>query len=501
MPQRIFSLEIGDAELKASVLQTSFRDYKVTAFHRAPLPNGHTAEQVKHFLAQHALAGDTILSALPADRVTWRTFFLPFRDMKKVAQTVPFELESSVPFGLDEVVVDYQVLHRDRAGTVVLAALVQKHDLERHLRLLQDGGVDPKVVDLGALATLNTLNLVRDRPPTFVFLDFAPHTATAALYRDKELAGLRTLTRPIPASTSNGHGDTPAPVAEPEPLPVDELVSELRWTLLALNGAPLDDQLVCYVAGDPAIVDAIEAPLAEAMPLDIQRLDRMKLGNLTPDVGSQAPAFSSSLGLALREVSPTNTVGVNFRRGEFTFHRAQQELRQAVRGVVILGLIVVALTLVDMGMKRYQLAQQANAVDAQIQKVFSAALPDLGRVANPKGTLHDEIEALRQRVNLLSDVVPVSSSTSIDILRAASSAVPNKIRVDCEEYSMDPNEVRVRCNTETYDSVDTIKEEMLKTGYFSEVEVKDAKTGKSGGVDFRLTLKLNKDIRPRGGHQ
>jgi general secretion pathway protein L len=492
-------LEIGDAELKASVLQTSFRDYKVTAFHRAPLPNGSSAEQVKRFLEQHALAGDTILSALPAHMVTWRTLFLPFRDMKKVAQTVPFELESSVPFGLDEVVVDYQVLHRDRAGTMVLAALVQKHDLERHLHLLQEGGADPKVVDLGPLATLNTLNLVRDRPPTFVFLDFAPHTTTVALYRDKELAGLRTLTRSSGTSIGNGHGAAAEPDVASQAIPVDDLVSELRWTLLALNGAPLDDQLVCYVAGDPAIIDAIEGPLADALPISIRRLDRMALGNLGPDVGAQAPAFSSSLGLALREVSPTNTLGVNFRRGEFTFHRAQQELRQAVRGVVILALIVVALTLVDMGMKRYQLGQQAAAVDEQIQKVFSAALPDLGHVANPKAALHDETEALRQRVNLLSDVVPVSSSTSIDILRAASSAVPNKIRIDCEEYSMDPNEVRVRCNTETYDSVDTIKEELLKTGYFSEVEVKDAKTGKSGGVDFRITLKLNKDVRPRGG--
>src|SRR5215472_17469140 len=356
MPQRIFSLEIGDAELKASVLQTSFRDYKVTAFHRAPLPNGSSAEQVKRFLEQHALAGDTVLSALPAHMVTWRTLFLPFRDMKKVAQTVPFELESSVPFGLDEVVVDYQVLHRDRAGTMVLAALVQKHDLERHLQLLQEGGADPKVVDLGPLATLNTLNLVRDRPPTFVFLDFAPHTTTVALYRDKELAGLRTLTRSSGTSIGNGHGAAAEPDATSPAIPVADLVSELRWTLLALNGAPLDDQLVCYVAGDAAIIDAIEGPLADALPISIRRLDRMALGNLGPDVGAQAPAFSSSLGLALREVSPTNTLGVNFRRGEFTFHRAQQELRQAVRGVVILALIVVALTLVDMAVKRYQLA-------------------------------------------------------------------------------------------------------------------------------------------------
>ena len=498
MPQRIFSLEIDEGELRASVLQTTFRDYKVAAFHRAPVANGATVEQVKRFLAQHAEAGDTILSALPGDRVTWRTFFLPFRDAKKLSQTIPFELESSVPFGLDEVVVDYQILHRDRAGTLVLAALVQKEDLEHHLELLRQSGADPKIVDIGPLAALNTLNLVPNLPPTFVFVDFAPRATTAALYRDRELVGLRTLTHAAPPAATNGDGQPSTRAANGAGN--DDLVNELRWTLLALNGAPLDDEMVCYVAGDPAIIDAVERPLGAALPFEVRRLDRLPLRNLGPEVGAQAPAFSSSLGLALREVSPSNTLGINFRRGEFTYHRAQQELRQAVRGVVILGIIVVALTLVDMGMKRYQLAQQAGAVDTQIQKVFAATLPDMGRVPNPKGTLHDEIEALRQRVDLLNDIVPVSSSTSIDILRAAASAVPTKIRIDCEEYTMDPNEVRVRCNTETYDSVDTIKEELLKTGYFSDVEVKDAKAGKSGGVDFRMNMKLNKDFRPHGGH-
>jgi general secretion pathway protein L len=508
MPQRIFALDISDAELKASVVQTSFRDYKVAAFHRAPLANGATAEQLKRFVAQHSVAGDTIVSALPSDRVTWRTFFLPFRDVKKIAQTVPFELESNVPFGLDEVVVDYQVLHRDRAGTTVLAALVQKDDLERHLTLLQQSGADPKIVAFSALATLNTLNLVPKLPATYVFIDFGPRATTVGLYRERELAGLRMLSRAMapPASPANGgaasldeHNAAPADVGEA--LDVESLVAEVRWTLLALNGAPLDDALPCYVAGDAAMIDAVERRLGDALPLHIQRLDRLALRNVGPEVSAQAPAFSSSLGLALREISPGNTLGVNFRRGEFSFHRAQQELREAFRNVAILGCIVLGLIVVDTVMKQYQRVQQAAAVEAQIQKVFAATLPDMGRVPNPKATLHDETESLRQRVNLLSDIVPVSSSTSIDILRAAAGAVPAKIRIDCEEYTMDPDSVRVRCNTETYDSVDTIKEELVKTGYFSEVEVKEAKTDPKGsGVDFRLALKLNKDIRPHGVH-
>ena len=82
---------------------------------------------------------------------------------------------------------------------------------------------------------------------------------------------------------------------------------------------------------------------------------------------------------------------------------------------------------------------------------------------------------------------------------AISAAVPNKIRIDSEEYTMDPDAVRLRANTDTFESVDAIKQELLGTGFFSDVQVKDAKAGKDGnGVDFRMTMVLAKEFRPKG---
>lgn len=488
MPQRILALEIGDTDLRAAVVQTSFRDYKVEGFFHEPL-NGDVDAQLRRFHEQHGAAGDTILSVLPGNRVTWRTFFLPFRDQKKLAQTVPFELENSVPFGLDEVVVDFQVLSRDRSGATVLAALVQKEDLEQHLELLQRSGLDPKVVDASPIAALNILSLIADLPPTFAFLDFGPHSVTTALYRERELVGLRTLARTAPDET-NGHA-AGAGAGE-------DVVADVRWTLLALNGAPLDDGLICYVAGESAELDALAEPLAATLGVQVRRLDRLPLRTLPPGGGAAAAAYSASLGVALREVAPTAALGVNFRKGEFTFHRGQEALRRGLRTIALLGVVVLVLTVVDMFVKHRSLQQQAASLDAQIQKVFAATLPDLGRVPNPKAVLQAEAEALRQRVALVSDVVPVSTSTSVDILRAAAGAVPNKIRIDCEEWTMDPDAVRLRCNTETYDAVDAIKDGLRTTGHFSDVEVKDAKTSPKGGIDFRMTLKLDKNVRSRG---
>lgn len=496
MPQRILALDINDAEAKAAVIETTFRDYRVAGLYREPLSvtEGSIDEQVRRFIEKYGQNADTILSSLPGHRVTWRTFFLPFRDAKRLAQTVPFELESNVPFGLDEVVVDFYVLHRDRAGTTVLAAMVPKEELERHLEMLKQAGADPKIVDVGPLATLNMLSLVPDLPPTFVYVDVGARSTTVALYREGTLVGLRTLLHAAAPASTNGGGAVGGEQS------LSSLIVELRWSLLALNGAPLDD-MPCYVAGEAATVDALQRELEESLPLRVRRLDQVRLRNVDSAAGGRAPGFTSTIGLALREVAPSSAIGVNFRRGEFTFHRSQQELQRALRGVAALGALVVALTVGDLYMEYRQLATRATQLDQQVQMVFRDTLPDV-RATNPVVQLQDEVAALSERVALLNDIVPVSTSTSVDILRAVSSAIPNKIRIDSEEYSMDPDQVRLRGNTESYESVDAIKKGLLNTGFFSDVVVKEAKVSKGGdGVNFRMNLEISKDLRSREGRE
>jgi len=501
MPQRILALDISDVELKAAVVETSFRDYKVAGFFREPVSaaSGTIAAQLQRFIEQNGLASDTVLSAIPADLVTWRTFYLPFRDRKRLAQTIPFELENQVPFGLEEVVVDYQVLHRDATGVLVLAALVQKRDLERHLETLRGAGIDPKVVDVSPLAALNTLSLVAGLPPTFVFIDFGPREITVALYRNQELNGLRGLSAgPRAVEAVNGSGETNgAGHAD-----VVSTLQEIRWTLLALNGAPLDDDMPCYIAGDGPTLDVMAPQLTSGLGVQVHRLDRLPLKNLESDASAQAPAFSSTLGLALREVAPTAALGLNFRQGEFAYHRAQEELRRGLRTVGVLAAVVVLLMVLDLWVRYQQLDNRIGQIDTQIVKVFKETLPEVKNVKSPQAELKAAIDDLENRLSLLNSVVPVSSSTSVDIMRAISEAIPNKIRVDADDYAMDPDAVRVKGNTDTFEQVDSIKQQLQGTGFFTDVQVKDTKAAKDGhSVDFRLILVLSKDVRRAGKKQ
>jgi general secretion pathway protein L len=497
MPQRVLALELDAHELKAAVVETTFRDYRVIGFYREAVvaDDGSLSEQVRRFLDAHQIEANTVLSSLPGDLVTFRTFFLPFRDRKRLDQTVPFELETQVPFGLDEIIVDYHVLRRDRTGCNLLAALVRRRDLEEHLALLKGAGLDPKLVDLAPLAMLNVLNLLgNELPETFVYISGTPRRTVVALYRNRQLVGLRTLLPTLPAGAApalaagNGHPEEPPELAA-------ALFGEIRWTLMALNGgAVLEDGLPCVIAGDGVQFDQIGQELAATMGLHVRRLDERALRNVPPALHAELPRFVSPLGLALREVAPNGALGLNFRQGEFAYHRGADELRRALWRTGALAALVVALMVTNTYMGYQQLSRRLELLQGQIRNVFSQTLPDVRRISDdPLSQLQGEIDAVQKRLQLLSGVVPPAGATAVDVARTISTAIPDSLKIDIDDYIMDTEGVRIKAKTDSFETADAVKQSLLNTHYFADVQVKDVKAGHDGKVDFRLALSLSKE--------
>ena len=501
MPQRILALDIEEAEVKAAVLETSFRDYRIASLHRDPLTaGGSVAEQLRRFLDAHQLAGDTVVSTLPGQIVSHRVFFLPFRDRKRLNQTIPFELETQVPFGLDEVIVDYQILHRDSSGTTVLAAMVQKPDLQAHLATLSAAGIDPKVVDFAPLAALNVLRVMgRDLPPTFAFVEFNEASANLLLYRNEQLAGLRSISlfRHRAATNGSGAGDNGhtngGPLSAIDDAAAQAAAIDIRWSLMAINGAPLDEGLPCYVAGSGAWLDAVAPLIEREVNLSVRRLDDRTLASVPAEAAAALPTCTGPLGVALREVAPATTLGLNFRRAEFAYHRGQQEVRRALMRVGALAGVLVLLGILNLFLAYQQQVSRLNAIDARIREVFKATLPD-ERPVNERAQLQAEIDKADQRIQLLGGIVSLSGVAAIDVARGISEKLSPQTKIDIDEYAFDPEGVRIRAKTDAFETVDAIKQQLTPLPYFKDVQVKDVKASPDGAdVTFRLLLLMTKD--------
>jgi Tfp pilus assembly PilM family ATPase len=500
MPQRVLALELGEHELKGVVLETSFRDYRITGLYQQAIEGDDSvAEQLRRFVARPELQATTVLSSLPGALVTWRTFFVPFRDRRRLEQTVPFELEAEVPFGLDEVVVDYHALHRDKNGTIVMAALVQREDLEKHLALLAEAGLDPKVVDLAPLATLNILTLAeKNLPPSFAYVGGSLDNLVVALYRDGRLAGLRTVMVGLPAPHDNHDGSVSGngkPAGEADW--VKAVAAEIRWTLMVLNGGPPERGMPCYFVGDGVQFDDIAQTVSAVLELTARRVEPRDPARLPQNFKRDLGSFAAPLGLALREVAPSDSLGLNFRRGEFAYHRAQEEVRRALWRSGALFAVIVCLIIANTYMDYQRLQTRAHVIDEGVRNVVAETLPEARRAADPVRMLRDAIEAEKKKMSVLGEVAPPDGATVIDAMRAVASALPAGIKLDVEEFIMDPGSIRMKAETDSFETADDIKQKIAATGYFADVQVKDVKQSKDGqSVNFRLLLSFGLTAAP-----
>ncbi|MEA2624505.1 MAG: ral secretion pathway protein [Candidatus Binatota bacterium] len=482
MPNRILALDVAGAKLTAVAVESSFRSYRVTGYASEPRDAERPlAEQLKSFLTRHGwLSVDTALSALPASSVAYRVLVLPFRDRRRLAQTVPFEIENLVPFALEDAVVDFHVLSREGDGARVFAALVPRAVMTEHLVMLADAGLDPAIVDFAPLSTLNVLTLFDgERPNRFAFLHLNGAHGTIALYRAGTLEAVRAL-------------ELPSPVAS------EDLVREVCWSLRSFDGVPPgggDDELALLIGG-AAPTDLPDA-LRTQMALTIQRLEELPLKNVPAELGEQHGIYAPALGLALREVVEVPTVGLNFRRGEFAYQRGQQELKSAFGRLGLLATVVFLLFLVAEGLAYYRLSSRYEELRGAVQTVFRSVMPTVPAV-DEVAQLTQEIASLRKRQEQLG--VPEGGPVSVlELLREVALRAPAEPRLMIDEMTLDPEALRLRGKTASFEAVEAAKKSLAEYPLFRNVQVKDPRTTPDGSVEFRLNIPFTAPAEPASG--
>lgn len=208
MPQRILGIDLGSWSVKAVLIETSFRGFRVEHATECPLsfvnpspkpvpkegedeaeptpvspgsPMGTEERDERQQLALEKLINDEILKAdayvasFPGEDTAFRFVNLPFADIRKVSQIFEGELEDLVPFDLYDGVFDYEILERTpvkggSGSSLSLAAVAKKDTIRQFLDRLAEAGTDPKFlpVDVLGLYNLYTHFLAQDgtRPQT-----------------------------------------------------------------------------------------------------------------------------------------------------------------------------------------------------------------------------------------------------------------------------------------------------------------------------------------------
>ncbi len=515
MAQNILGLDLGAHAVKAVLLEGAFRGFSIAGSARAPLSADaaeplavRQAEAARALVAERGWRFDSVVISLPGAGVSSNVVTLPFNDLKRIEQTVGFEVEGQIPFDLADVAWDWQPLGSRPGKTDLLVAVARKDELSALLAALSGVGIDPRAVvpAAAAYASLFQGGAVVAAPPhpegtaaeAEVVVDVGlERTNVSVVASGCEAArtfafGSAHLARALARELSITEAEGTAVVAAagggpelPESFPVkhgDErvqdtlrralapLVRELRATLRAWR-ARAGQRPVARVAlaGEvarlPVLAEAL-APEAEGKVAPLELAGPAAQGIAPAD----APGLALALALALRGQQGSHAPRLNLRRGDLAYTRDFEHVKGKVARLAAYAGLVVLLAIVSAGVKAFALARQESALD---RSLCDAEERIVGRCFSS----FEEAEAVLRGRGTAGASLPRISA--VDAFAEVSERVPPDVPVRFDRIELTKDKLHLQGATGAAENVDRIASALKGSRCFADA--------RSGGVRRRGT--------------
>ncbi|HKI49256.1 MAG TPA: GspL/Epsl periplasmic domain-containing protein, partial [Desulfobacteria bacterium] len=202
--------------------------------------------------------------------------------------------------------------------------------------------------------------------------------------------------------------------------------------------------------------------------VDLCSDDRIRL-NETIGPAWNPTLMDGALSLALGYYN-TKGLGANLRRDEFEIQKRSFYRSKIFRKIAVWSVIIAALWAVDMGVDTYFLKQRAAALDTRIMALFKKTFPQINRIVDPVKQAQIEVNELKR----VSTPVVGINGRALDLLLEISERLPESMDLEVSRLVIDPNSVRIRGDTDTYNTVDRVKQGLQKSSLFKTTTITSA---------------------------
>jgi type IV pilus assembly protein PilM len=162
--KRILALDIGSSEIKALEVVDS-GGISLTGFASTKIGNqNETIYAIKEILRHANFKAKRCVTSVSGRSVIVRYVTMAQMPEEDLRQAIKFEADKYIPFEVDEVIMDTQILEdtvgdSDQPEMKVLLVAVRKSLIEEHLALLQEAGVQSLIIDVDAFALGNAFEV------------------------------------------------------------------------------------------------------------------------------------------------------------------------------------------------------------------------------------------------------------------------------------------------------------------------------------------------------
>lgn len=482
MPGKILGLDIGRDSISAVQINSALRGSQVTACARAMVEEGGGLEDaLNRLFEQEDLQSDVCMASIPGDRFSYRNLEMPFKDPKKIRQTLPFEIESKLPFPIEDLVLDFTVTERSDY-TNLLAVSVRKEVVSEYLALLGNHGIVPEILDIKCMPIASCVMGQKETPENGLILDIGEAFTSMVLYYHRRAALIRTFIY--------NHGPFAGPMDENHGGGGD-LCNLIQHTIHAfacqqkLSVSPEKVFFTGMGTMNSNTGDLLSRHFnIPAEQIDLSRDRGIRMVEKVAEVWKPA-LMDSALALALRD--SRHGQGFDLRRGDFEVKKHYLGMKKDLRKIAAFLMVIICFLVADMGTDYYLLKNRYKTLEKKIEEVFRKTLPEVRRIVDP-------VQQLKVKINEIKKVALPgpglhSREKVLDLLNDISVRIPASLNLQMTRLVIDQEKVSISGTTDSFNIVDSIKSGLEPSGYFANVAIASANLDRTGKqVKFEIKL-------------
>ncbi len=477
MPRTIIGLDISEDTVTAVLVKSLMQGYQVTGCAAVPITEaGGVSVALRAVCEEIDQKGSVCNSVIEDGHVSFRNLSMPFTDLKKIRQTLVFELETLIASSVDKHIVDFIDINRSGSQTDLIAATVNKAYMAEHLSKFEPLGVEPEILDVRNLPLVNQILLQPNSPENGMLLCLGSKKCSLILFLGKKIVLIRQL-------PFNAHGlakvASQAAKRERElslfdsqayEAPLVALCKLINLTLRGVQVETADDSKPekVFITGPGALIPETAEIIGKELALPVSLLNLQETAvniQLRETLASlYNPALmDNALGLAVRESKKAK--GFNFRREEFQVKTQLVKIRkELIRASIFLSIIFVLLA-VNWIVDYRDLKKRTTDLDRQITKIFTQTFPEITKIVDPIHQMNTRISELKNA----SGAAPGMNidRTVLETLNDISARIPKDLEVQVDRMVVAQDAIQIRGTTDTFNTVDSIKKGLGVIRYVS----------------------------------
>ena len=498
MPEKILGLDIGSGSVKAVLLLRGLRGGgSIAGVRRIGIAeSGGISGALQQLFSDKAFEGAICVSALCASLLSFRNVRLPFRDERKIRQTIAFALEPLIWQPLDAVLIDYTVIGREKQ-TELFTAIVDRTLIGERRELLSPYVRETAVIDVDAVPLAALLSQKPDFPSCAIILDIGLKDSTAVFAGKGRIFHVRHFyfggQKATEALSEALRIDPDAPEEIKKKGELPRFFSELQNTTASLlyRGQIPELPSRIILTGGGSRTPGIAEGLSGRFSVVVEKTDLLSTGGFGIDSALRSswdPAvMDQALALAARSLG--KGTGFNFLKREQEARGDSGKLGGLMKKAAVVAGLVVVMAGIELGLGDYGMRLRLGRLKKDVISEFKKIDPETTRIVDPVVQLKGKIAEAKKLTAGIGD--SSASTTTLDVFREISATAPPEILLD--SLALDGNVVVLKGEAPSFDVIDAFKKKLANPIRVKTVTIGSTNLLKEGKVvEFNLKVILKR---------